>query len=129
MSIKVSEHILSLDDSILAVSLFSNQFHIIERAAKPGFESRFRISPDMKDSGPSHAAAMYVITKLLQDRFGRVEKITVDHQDAKLMLLALDNDGGGFVGLVLKKMVNSDYLALHISRIVEESTSEVDSLA
>lgn len=126
MSIRVSEHVLSLDENILAVSLFTRQFHMVEEAARPSFDSKFRISPSVRESAPSYGATVYGITKLLQDTFGRVEKITVDHEDVKLMLLALKDDGG-FLGIVLTKTVNSDYLTLKITTLLEETPSEIDT--
>ncbi len=127
MSIRISEHVLSLDENILAVSLFSPQFHMVESATKTGFEKRFKVTPAIDRSGSSYAATMYGMTKLLEETFGNVEKITTDYGDAKLMLLALKNSRG-FVGLVLNKTVNSDLLALKISTELNEQSKEIDML-
>lgn len=113
MSIEVSEHILSLDENILAVSLFTKQFYMVESAARPSFNKRFKLSPKTKDSGPAYAAAIYGVTKLMMETFGDVEKITTNYNGAKLMRIALNHDAG-FMGLVLNKTINSDYLALRI---------------
>lgn len=129
MSIKISEHILSLDDNLLAVSLFSPQFHMVESAVKANFEKRFSISPTVEGAGSAYAATVYGMVKLLEESFGDVEKITADYQDAKLMLLVLKNSRG-FVGLVLNKTVNGDLLALKIAaELNEESKEEMDMLA
>lgn len=125
--IRVSEHILSLDENILAVSLLSSQFHIVESAAKPGFDKRFKVTPAVEQSGPSYAAAIYGMAKLLEETFGDVERITTDHGDAKLALLVLKNSRG-FVGLVLNKTVNDDLLALRISTELNEEDREIDML-
>lgn len=127
MSIRISEHVLSLDENILAMSLFSPQFHMVESATKTGFEKRFKVTPAIDRSGSSYAATMYGMTKLLEETFGNVEKITTDYGDAKLMLLALKNSRG-FVGLVLNKTVNSDLLALKISTELNEQSKEIDML-
>lgn len=127
MQITISEHILSLDENILGVSLFSSQFHMVESAAKPGFEKRFAVTPDIERSGPSYAAAVYGMVRLLEDTFGTVEKITSDYGDAKLMLLALKNSRG-FVGLVLNKTVNSDLLALKITAELDDTNEIIDML-
>lgn len=126
MSIRISEHILSLDENILGVSLFSSQFHMVESAVKLGFEKRFAMTSEVQRSGPSYAAAMYGMAKLLEGTFGAVEKITSDYSNAKLMLLVLKNSG--FVGLVLNKTVNSDLLALKISAELDEQGKEIDML-
>jgi hypothetical protein len=125
--IRISERILSLDENILAASLFSSQFHMVENAVKPGFEKRFRVTPAVERSGPSYAATIYGMAKLLEETFGDVERITTDHGSAKLMLLALKNSRG-FVGLVLNKTVNSDLLALRISAELNEEDKEIDML-
>ena len=126
-SIKVSEHILSLDENILAVGLFTKQFHMVESAVRPVFNKRFKLSPATEDSGPAYAAAIYGVTRLMMESFGEVEKITADYHGAKLMLMALNHDAG-FIGLVLNKTVNSDYLALRIEVEMNGDPDEIDTL-
>lgn len=127
MPIKISEHILSLDESILGVSFFSNKFHVMESAVRHNFERRFQVSKNIEGSSPAYAAAIYGMVKLLEEPFGNVEKITVDYGRAKLMLLALRNKKG-FLGLVLNRSVNSEYLIAKISEIVKEADEELDAL-
>jgi hypothetical protein len=127
MSIKVSEHILSLDENILAVGLFTKQFHMVESAVRPVFNRRFKLSPATEDSGPAYAAAIYEVTRLMIESFGEVEKITADYNGAKLMLMVLNHDAG-FIGLVLNKTVNSDYLALRIEIEMNGDPDEIDTL-
>lgn len=67
---------------------------MVESAAIPGIDSRFKLDPEIEESGYSRAAAIYGISKLMENAFGGLEKITVDHEDAKLMLLALRNGAG-----------------------------------
>ena len=126
-SIKVSEHILSLDENILAVGLFTKQFHMVESAVRPVFNKRFKLSQGTEDSGPAYAAAIYGVTRLMRESFGEVEKITSDYNGAKLMLMALNNDAG-FIGLVMNKTVNSDYLALRIEVEMNGNPDEIDTL-
>ena len=126
-SIRVSEHILSLDENILAVALLTKQFHMVESAARPVFIKRFKLSPGAEDSGPAYAAAIYGVTRLMMESFGEVEKITADYNGAKLMLMALNNDAG-FIGLVMNKTVNSDYLALRIEVEMNGDPDEIDTL-
>ena len=128
MSIKVSEHLLSLDENILAVSLFSKQFHTVESAVKPGFDKRFLINSKLEEAGPAYAAAIYGMTRLVEDSFGGVKKITVDYDRAKVMLIALNNDRG-FVALVLNELVNGDYLALKIMTLLDDKIDKLDMVA
>ena len=123
----VSEHILSLDENILAVGLFTKQFHMVESAVRPVFNKRFKLSPATEDSGPAYAAAIYGVTRLMMESFGEVEKITADYNGAKLMLMVLNHDAG-FIGLVLNKTVNSDYLALRIEIEMNGDPDEIDTL-
>jgi hypothetical protein len=127
MFIRVSEHILSLDENIVAVGLFTKQFHMVESAVRPVFNKRFKLSPATEDSGPAYAAAIYGVTRLMMESFGEVEKITADYNGAKLMLMALNHDAG-FIGLVLNKTVNSDYLALRIEIEMNGDPDEIDTL-
>lgn len=127
MSIKISEHILSLDENILAVSLFSRQFHMVESAVRPIFYKRFKISPTTKESAPAYAAAVYGIAKAVKDSFGEVEKITIDYGGAKLIFMTLKRNTG-FVGLILNKAVNGDYLALRIQTEIDGAPDEIDAL-
>jgi hypothetical protein len=62
------------------------------------------------------------------ESFGEVEKITADYSGAKLMLMALNNNDAGFIGLVLNKTVNSDYLALRIEVEMNGDPDEIDTL-
>ena len=113
MSITISQHILSIDENILAVSLFSNQFHMVEAETRPSFGKRFAVSPALEASGPAYAAAVYSMVKMLEEPFGSVDKIIVDYAGAKVMLIALAN-GQGYIGLVLSSSVNADFLALKL---------------
>ena len=113
MSITISQHILSIDENILAASLFSNQFHMVETAAKASFAKHFTISSALESSAPAYAAAVYSMVKMLEEPFGSVDKIVVDYADAKVMLIALAN-GQGYIGLVLNPSVNADFLALKL---------------
>lgn len=125
MSIGISQHLLSIDESILAVGLFSNQFHMVETAAKASFAKRFTISPALESSAPAYAAAVYSMVKMLEEPFGSVDKIVVDYADAKIMLIALAN-GGGYVGLVLSPSVNADFLALKMKMTLNEGDNPID---
>lgn len=128
MSIRISQHILSLDDNILGVSIFSNNFNLVESAAKPSFGKRFTLSAQTEDASPAYAAAVFGMTRMVEAAFGRVEKVTVDYQEAKLMLLSL-KDEKGFVGMVLNKSVNAEYLAAKVLAVLEETDAELNTLA
>lgn len=128
MSIGISQHVLSLDDNIIAVSIFSNNFNVVESAAKPSFVKRFTLSDQTEDASPAYAAAVFGMTRMVEAAFGRVEKITVDYQDAKLMLLS-SKDKKGFVGMVLNKSVNAEYLAAKVLAVLEETDAELNALA
>ena len=119
---------MSLDENILAVGLFTKQFHMVESAVRPVFNKRFKLSSGAKDSGPAYAAAIYGVTRLMMESFGEVEKITADYNGAKLMLMALNNNDAGFIGLVMNKTVNSDYLALRIEVEMNGDPDEIDTL-
>ena len=100
---------------------------MVEGAVRPVFNKRFKLSPATEDSGPAYAAAIYEVTRLMIESFGEVEKITADYNGAKLMLMVLNHDAG-FIGLVLNKTVNSDYLALRIEIEMNGDPDEIDTL-
>lgn len=127
MSIGISQHILLLDDNILGVSIFSKNFNVIESATKPSFAKRFELSRQTEDSSPAYAAAVFGMTKMVETAFGGVEKITVDYERAKLMLLSV-KDEKGFVGMVLNKSVNAEYLAAKVLTMLEETNEELNAL-
>lgn len=127
MSIKISEHILSLDENILGVTFFSNKFHMVEGATRPNFDRQLKVSNEIEGSIPAYVAAVHGMTRMVEEPFGAIEKITIDYDRAKLMLLPLKNEKG-FIGLVLNKYVNSDYLAPKILQVVEETEEEIGAL-
>ena len=116
-----------MDESILAASLFTKQFHMVENTVRPSFVEHFKLSRATEDSGPAYAAAICGIANLVKDSFGEIEKITVDYGRAKLMFIVLKNDAG-YVGLVLSRAVNGDYLAVRIETELDGKPNEVDVL-
>ena len=127
-SIGISQHILSVDDNIIGVSIFSQNFNLVESASKSDFAKRFTLSEQTEDASPAYAAAMFGMARMVEAAFGRVEKLTVDYQGAKLMLLSLKN-ARGFVGMVLNKSVNAEYLAAKVLALLEETDEELNTLA
>jgi hypothetical protein len=125
MSIRISQHILSIDEHILAVGLFSKQFHMVETATRPTFDKRFTVSPGLESSGPAYAAVVYSMVKMLEEPFGNLDKIVVDYAGAKIMLVVLRN-GEGYVGLVLSPSVNADYLALKLKVTLNAGDNSMD---
>jgi hypothetical protein len=116
-----SDFILSLDDNILAVSLMDADFNIVEAASNGSFNDRFAVPGKMQKGSSAWAAIMFGIAELVDDTFGRTRSLAVDHDFAKLMLVHVP--AKGFVGLVLNRSANADYITLKVTDALDARRS------
>ena len=128
MSNTISDHILSLDGNILAARVFTKDFRVIASSTSPNFDTHFQLGPAIENAIPAYAASVYGTTRLLEMTFGDVQAITANYKEAKIMLLKL-RDEKGIIQLILKKSAKSEYLAVMISKALEEDHENLGVVA
>jgi hypothetical protein len=117
MIISTSQHILSMDDGILATCLMDSNFRVLESTSRPSFIKRFQISDKVKKNGGDYAAVMFGTAQISAEAFGEVKLLVVDYDTVKTVLLPIV--GMGYVGLVVNQSTNAEYLALKIQSMLE----------
>ncbi|AIF82890.1 hypothetical protein NTE_00812 [Candidatus Nitrososphaera evergladensis SR1] len=117
MIISASQHILSIDENILAVCLMDSNFRILEAASKQAFDKKFKIPDKLKKGSGDYAALVFATARLSEETFGKVECIVVDYDMAKTMLLPIQ--GRGYVGIVVNPSTSTDYITLKVSATIE----------
>ncbi|MEW5841273.1 hypothetical protein [Nitrososphaera sp.] len=123
MVISTSEHVLASDDNILAACLMDDKFNMVESAARDGFAQKFKITDDIEKSSSAWAAIMFGMAELTDSVFGKTRCVLVDHDFAKLLLLHVPPSG--FVGLVLNRSANADYITLKVSTLLEPAEHDI----
>jgi hypothetical protein len=117
MGASTSEFLLSQDENILAVSLMDTDFNIVEASSASSFNERFAVPDKMQRGASAWAAIMFGIAELVDDSFGKTRCMTVDHDFAKLMIVQAPSKG--FVGLVLTRSANADYIMLKVTSALD----------
>jgi hypothetical protein len=83
MVITTSEHLLSIDNNIIAICLMDSKFNIVETASRQFFERRFAMSEKLKNGASAFAATMFGMVQLIDETFGKTKSILIDHGMAK----------------------------------------------
>lgn len=115
--ITASQHLLSIDENILAVCLMDSNFRVLEAASKQAFDKKFKISDRLKKSSGDYAAMIFATAQLSEETFGKVECVVVDYDMAKTMLLPIQ--GRGYVGMVVNSSTSTEYITLKVSATLE----------
>ncbi|MEO9294207.1 MAG: hypothetical protein ABI347_01240 [Nitrososphaera sp.] len=115
------EHLLSADESILAVCLMDPDFNIVEAASRPTI-GKFDIPDKVQKSAGAFAAMMVGVAGLVEGAFGETRSIVVEHTGAKTLLLRLP--GNWFAGMVLARSANADYIAARVGSALEKQGIE-----
>ena len=112
-----SEFLLSQDENILAVSLMDADFNIVEASSASSFSERFAVLDRVQRGASAWAAIIFGIAELADDSFGKTRCMTVDHEFAKLMIVQVQSRG--FIGLVLTRSANADYIMLKVTSALD----------
>ncbi len=117
MAISTAQHILSLDESVLAVCLMDCNFRALEMASKVRFGKRFKISEKLRNKFGDYAAVIFATAQISSEAFGKVRRVIVDYESAKTMLIPICDIG--YVGVVLHPSTNTDYIAFKIESFLD----------
>lgn len=93
-----------------------SNFRVMEEASKQAFDKKFKIPDKLKKDGSDYAALVFATARLSEETFGRVERMVVDYDSAKTMLLPIR--GRGYVGMVVNPSASADYISLKVSAIM-----------
>lgn len=124
MAISTAQHILSLDENVLAVCLMNCDFRAVELASKVRFGKRFKVSEKLRKEFGDYAAVIFATAQISSETFGNVKRVIVDYESAKTMLIPISEVG--YVGLVVHSSANADYIALKIESFLDEKRDVED---
>ncbi len=123
---RVVNHILSINDEILAVSIIDMKGNILAAKSKESFKEAFGVTRDGDKYGGTIAVEVLSLVNQVRNVVGEVQAIITIHKDCKMMLVSLP----AFqilVGLVLHRSVNvEDYnIADKIERLVADTLWQI----
>ena len=104
---RASDNILSLYDSILAVSIMDMRGNILTANSKQSFKDTFGVTRDGEEYGGTLAFTILSLVNQVRDVFGDAQEIITIHKNCKLMLLPMPSYEI-LVGLVIHSSVNAE---------------------
>jgi hypothetical protein len=120
---RASDNILSLYDSILAVSIMDMRGNILAANSKQSFKDTFGITRDGEEYGGTLAFTILSLVNQVRDVFGDAQAIITIHKNCKLMLLPMPSYEI-LVGLVIHSSVNAEdgQIAKNIEALLQASS-------
>jgi hypothetical protein len=120
---RASDNILSLYDSILAVSIMDMRGNILAANSKQSFKDTFGVTRDGEEYGGTLAFTILSLVNQVSDVFGDVQAIITIHKNCKLMLLPMPSYEI-LVGLVIHSSANAEdgEIAKNIEALLQASS-------
>jgi hypothetical protein len=120
---RASDNILSLYDSILAVSIMDMRGNILAANSKQSFKDTFGITRDGEEYGGTLAFTILSLVNQVRDVFGDAQAIITIHKNCKLMLLPMPSYEI-LVGLVIHSSANAEdgEIAKNIEALLQASS-------
>ena len=120
---RASDNILSLYDSILAVSIMDMRGNILAANSKQSFKDTFGVTRDDEEYGGTLAFTILSLVNQVIDVFGDAQAIITIHKNCKLMLLPMPSYEI-LVGLVIHSSVNAEdgQIAKNIEALLQASS-------
>jgi hypothetical protein len=120
---RASDNILSLYDSILAVSIMDMRGNILAANSKQSFKDTFGVTRDGEEYGGTLAFTILSLVNQVRDVFGDAQAIITIHKNCKLMLLPMSSYEI-LVGLVIHSSANAEdcEIAKNIEALLEASS-------
>ena len=120
---RASDNILSLYDSILAVSIMDMRGNILAANSKQSFKDTFGVTRDDEEYGGTLAFTILSLVNQVIDVFGDAQAIITIHKNCKLMLLPMPSYEI-LVGLVIHSSANAEdgEIAKNIEPLLQASS-------
>lgn len=116
---KMAKDILSIDDSIDAVSIMDRQGNTLSSASKESlYRIKYQITKDIKNMAGTWAIVILGMTQRMDQIFGRTEAIVSLHKKSKLMLVPISSLQL-LIGLVVYRSSNEEYIIAKIRTLLE----------
>jgi hypothetical protein len=117
---KISKHILSIDDTIDAVSIMDMQGNTLSSTSKESFYStKYDITKDIHDIAGDFAIVILGMVQRMDEAFGSTEAIVSFHKKCKLMLVPIPSHQI-LIGLVIYRSSNEEYIITKIRTLLED---------
>lgn len=116
---QMAEDILSIDDSIDAVSIMDMKGNTLASASKESlYGTKYQISKDIKDMGGDWAIVVLGMTQRMDQSFGSTEAIVSLHKKSKLIVVPISSHRL-LIGLVVFRSSNEEYIINKIRTLLE----------
>lgn len=117
---KISKQILSIDDTIDAVSIMDMQGNTLASTSKESFYStKYDVTKDIHDTAGDFAIVILGMVQRMDEAFGSTEAIVSFHKKCKLMLVPIPSHQI-LIGLVIYRSSNEEYIITKIRTLLED---------
>ncbi|HKR57441.1 MAG TPA: hypothetical protein VJR67_01070 [Candidatus Nitrosopolaris sp.] len=115
---KMAKDVLSIDDSIDAVSIMDRRGNTLSSVSKGSLYSvKYRITEDVKNMAGAWAIVILGMTQRMDQIFGRSEAVVSLHKRSKLMLVPVSSHQL-LIGLVVYRSSNEEYIIAKIRTLL-----------
>jgi hypothetical protein len=117
---KISKQILSIDDTIDAVSIMDMQGNTLSSTSKESFyTTKYDITQDIHDIAGDFAIVILGMVQRMDTSFGSTEAVVSFHKKCKLMLVPIPSHQI-LIGLVIYRSSNEEYIITKIRTLLED---------
>jgi hypothetical protein len=117
---KISKQILSIDDTIDAVSIMDMQGNTLASTSKESFYStKYDVTKDIHDTAGDFAIVILGMVQRMDEAFGSTEAIVSFYKKCKLMLVPIPSHQI-LIGLVIYRSSNEEYIITKIRTLLED---------
>jgi hypothetical protein len=117
---KISKQILSIDDTIDAVSVMDMQGNTLSSTSKESFyTTKYDVTQDIHDIAGDFAIVILGMVQRMDKSFGSTEAVISFHKKCKLMLVPIPSHQI-LIGLVIYRSSNEEYIITKIRTLLED---------
>jgi hypothetical protein len=117
---KISKQILSIDDTIDAVSIMDMQGNTLSSTSKESFyTTKYDVTQDIHDIAGDFAIVILGMVQRMDKSFGSTEAVISFHKKCKLMLVPIPSHQI-LIGLVIYRSSNEEYIITKIRTLLED---------
>jgi len=120
---KISKQILSIDDTIDAVSIMDMQGNTLSSTSKESFyTAKYDVTKDIHDIAGGFAIVILGMVQRMDKSFGSTEAIVSFHKKCKLMLVPIPSHQI-LIGLVIYRSSNEEYIITKIRTLLDDGNN------
>ena len=117
---KISKQILSIDDTIDAVSIMDMQGNTLSSTSKePFYTTKYHVSNEINDIAGDFAIVILGMVQRMDKSFGITEAVVSFHKKCKLMLVPIPSHQI-LIGLVIYRSSNEEYIITKLLALLKD---------